>query len=163
MTKTLILMRHCKSSWEGSLTDEERPLNPRGQNAATALGDWLRRFSLAPDEILCSSAARTIETTDRLSLGLPYTPIPALYMASSDQIVTQIERATGDTLLLVAHNPGIGDFADRLAASRPNHTRFMDYPSGATTVFQCDIDEWSHLKFGQSTITQFITPKELTS
>jgi len=48
--RQLILMRHAKSAWgDPSLGDHARPLNKRGQRAATALGYWLHAKDLVPD------------------------------------------------------------------------------------------------------------------
>ncbi|WP_293450168.1 histidine phosphatase family protein [Planktotalea sp.] len=161
MSKTLIVMRHAKSSWDNPVEDIERSLNERGRNGATALGNWMRTLSLNPNEILCSSAERTQETGALLKLTTSMTLNKALYMASSDVMMNHVQRATGDTLLIIAHNPGIGEFAERLAVTAPNNPRFFNYPSGATTVFDCDIDTWDDLKFGAATSTQFITPHDL--
>ena len=161
MSKTLIVMRHAKSSWDAPVTDFERALNERGRIGASALGDWLRRLPLKPDQILTSSAERTQETGLRLKLSAPLTPLRALYMASSDVLLDQTQRAQGDVVLIIAHNPGIGEFAERLAQTAPNHPRFFDYPSGATTVFSCEIDSWLDLKFGVSSVAHFTTPKDL--
>lgn len=162
MSKTLIVMRHAKSSWENASEDIERPLNERGQIGAVALGDWLRTQTLAPDETLCSNARRVQQTGAGLKIATPLTKIGALYMASEDILLKHVQKAKGDTVLLLAHNPGIGEFAEQLAQSAPNNPRFFNYPSGATTVFSCDIENWSDLKFGDNIVTHFITPKELT-
>ena len=161
MSKTLIVMRHAKSSWDRPVSDIERALNERGRSGATALGAWLRQHALEPDEILCSSAERTQETAQCLKLATPITSLPALYMAPADVLLKHIARASGDVVLVLAHNPGIGEFAERLAKSPPDHPRFLDYPSGATTVFSCDIDSWSDLKFASAEPRLFITPRDL--
>jgi phosphohistidine phosphatase len=44
--KTLLLMRHAKSSWkEPELADHERPLNKRGKLNAPRMGRLLREQS----------------------------------------------------------------------------------------------------------------------
>ncbi len=84
-----MLLRHAKSSWGApTLSDHERPLSPRGERAAAAMGMYLARSEPAPDVILCSSARRTRETLDtvraRLS-GAPRVSVEdALYGASPD-------------------------------------------------------------------------------
>ena len=161
MSKTLIVMRHAKSSWDRPVSDIERSLNERGRNGAVALGDWLHENALEPDEILCSSAERTQETARCLKLAAPITSSPALYMAPAEVLLKHAARATGDTVLLVAHNPGIGELAERLANQIPTHPRFLDYPSGATTVFSCDLNNWDDLRFGSATPRHFTTPRDL--
>jgi phosphohistidine phosphatase len=161
MSKTLIVMRHAKSSWDNPVEDIARSLNERGRNGAAALGNWMRTLSIIPDEILCSTAVRTQETGQLLKFETPLSLNKALYMTTSDVMMNHVQRTTGDTVLIIAHNPGIGEFAERLAITAPNNPRFFNYPSGATTVFNCDIDAWSDLKFGTATATQFITPHDL--
>ncbi|MEL7089640.1 MAG: histidine phosphatase family protein, partial [Planctomycetota bacterium] len=59
MTRTLILMRHAKSSWDDpGLTDHDRPLNRRGRLAAPLMAAWLAEIDAAPDHALVSSAIR---------------------------------------------------------------------------------------------------------
>ena len=57
--KYLGLLRHAKSDWSLGLEDHDRPLNKRGQRSAEAIGYWLARKGLSPDEILCSTSKRT--------------------------------------------------------------------------------------------------------
>ena len=70
--KTLVLMRHAKSSWSGDLSDFDRPLNSRGIRSARALGNWLRSNDLLPDFALVSAAKRTVETFDKLKMNCPF-------------------------------------------------------------------------------------------
>lgn len=159
--KTLILMRHCKSSWDTPGPDKNRLLNDRGRKSAKALGNWLRQHGLLPTEILCSSAARTLETTQRLKISGAFDPIDALYLASPETMLDIVRQAQSDTVLLVGHNPGIAELADWLAVKPTNHPRFADYPTGATTVFECDISSWADLHPNANNIAQFIIPREL--
>lgn len=159
--KTLIIMRHAKSSWDTPLTDVERPLNARGKAAASALGDWLRAQNLQPDQIMCSYAVRTMETVERLGLDVSYHPNRALYLAPSELMFDRLQEAVGETVLIVAHNPGCGDLAQDLAQAPNAHPRFADYPTGATCVLRFEIQAWSQLKLHSGAITDFVIPKEL--
>src|SRR5438105_4097768 len=68
MSKTLLIMRHAKSSWkEAELDDHERPLNKRGRRAAPAMGQLLRENSLTPDAILSSTALRARQTAEAVA------------------------------------------------------------------------------------------------
>jgi len=161
--KTLILMRHAKSSWDSPLTDVERPLNARGQTGATALGKWLRSQALQPDSILCSYAVRTMETVERLALGVPYHPIRSLYLAPSELMYDHLLNASGETLLMVAHNPGTADLAHDLTNAPSGHDRFEDHPTGSTSVLTFDIARWADLKMGTGTLAHFVIPADLDS
>ena len=61
--KTLLLLRHGKSSWsDASLADHDRPLKKRGVEAAKRMGQLLTELNLVPDHILTSSAVRATAT-----------------------------------------------------------------------------------------------------
>ena len=71
MVRRLILMRHAKSSWaDDDAADIDRVLNCRGRKSCKAVGRWLRDEGQIPDQVLCSSAARTRETWDRIAAEL---------------------------------------------------------------------------------------------
>jgi phosphohistidine phosphatase len=160
--KTLILMRHAKSSWaEPGRSDHSRPLNGRGRRGAEALGAWMARNDLAPDEVLCSDSARTQETWRRLDLPGEPSFDKALYHAESAALMTRLNTATGARVLMIAHNPGIADFACRLTPDRPDHPRFAQYPTGATTVLTFDISDWAELDWGTGRIAAFVVPADL--
>lgn len=165
MTHTLILMRHAKSDWtHAGLRDHERPLNGRGRVSAKALGDWLRAQGHVPDEVLCSSATRTGETLQRLALSADVlvTYTSDLYHAEADTMRDVLTRAKGPCVLMIGHNPGICDFAHRLVRAVPKHSRFEDYPTGATLVVAFDIGSWREIGWHNGQLIDFIVPRELT-
>ncbi|MFK7940022.1 MAG: histidine phosphatase family protein [Roseovarius sp.] len=163
MTKRLILMRHAKSGWDDpTLDDHDRPLNGRGRVSAQALGDWLRTKRIFPDQALVSSAARTRETFARLGLAMDAGFDRALYLAPPNVMMTALKGATGDTVLMIGHNPGIAELANSLMREQPNHTRFYDYPTCATLVAEFQIDDWAQLTPGSGALVEFTIPRELT-
>lgn len=166
--KTLILTRHAKSSWDDlTLQDHERILNKRGRAGAKAIGGWLADHNYAPDEVLCSTAERCRETYARIATHLTDAPEPVLrrrlYLAPPTVMYQSLKTAKGATVMMLGHNPGIGDFADALLGGpRPTHPKFLQYPSGATTVFQFDIADWSDPFMGKGRVLDFVVPKDLT-
>lgn len=161
--KRLILMRHAKSSWgEPELSDHARPLNGRGKRSAEALGDWLRQRNFTPDQILSSSSTRTRETFAKLGLNGDVQWLDRLYHADPDDILRALRQATGQTVLVLGHNPGIAEFAQDIVEKAPDHPRFDDYPTGATLVAEFDIDDWSLLEMGTGRTLAFVVPRELT-
>ncbi len=162
MTRTLILMRHAKSSWDdASLGDHDRPLNKRGQRSARALGLWLRDKPWQPDQALVSTSTRTRETFAGLGLPLDAEFSRSLYHASPTDLQLMLEMAHGQTVLMIAHNPGICFFAREMVRTPPNHSRFSDYPTGATTVMRFDIDDWDDIEPGTGEVLDFVVPREL--
>jgi phosphohistidine phosphatase len=163
MTKTLILMRHAKSSWDAPVAgDHARPLNDRGRKSAKALGDWMRAKGWLPDQVLSSSSERTRETFAGLGISVAPTFTGDLYHAGPDQILPVLARATGQMVLFLGHNPGIAEFAEQLVRNAPDHARFYDYPTGATLVVQFDIDSWDQLRCGSGEVLDFTVPRDLT-
>lgn len=163
MTRTLILMRHAKSSWgDPSLPDHDRPLNKRGRDASTALGQWLQDAAWQPDQALVSDAVRTRETFDRLNLPIEAEYTGSLYHANTADMQLVLEMATGDTVLMIGHNPGISEFAEVLVKAPPEHRKFRDFPTGATIIMRFDIDSWDKVDTGMGEVLDFITPRELT-
>jgi phosphohistidine phosphatase len=159
----LILMRHAKSDWSVDDEDHARPLNKRGEASARILGEWLKAESYMPDEILCSTSQRTRETLSLLRLGAAARFEQHLYHASPDTLLTILRTAQGRTVLLVGHNPGIATLASGLAAQRPPHIRFRDYPTGATLIVDFDISSWAELALGTGRARDFVIPRELMS
>ncbi|MDT8326058.1 MAG: histidine phosphatase family protein [Roseovarius sp.] len=163
MTRHLILMRHAKSDWgSAGQRDHDRPLNARGRASAKALGQWMKARSPLPDEILCSSARRTQETCGLLGLSTPPTLLKSLYLAEAHEMLAVLQGATGKTVVMLAHNPGIAEFAEDLVAEPPDHERFGDYPTGATLLLRFDIADWPDLRPGTGEVEAFVIPRELT-
>ena len=60
---SMLLLRHAKSSWDDpALADFDRPLAPRGEEAALRMGAYMAAHDLLPDLILCSTAQRARQT-----------------------------------------------------------------------------------------------------
>ncbi|MWD26564.1 histidine phosphatase family protein [Aquicoccus sp. SCR17] len=160
MTRTLILMRHAKSSWNKAGPDHDRPLNDRGRRSAAALGEWLHRKHYLPDEALVSSAARTMETWQRLDLDTVLRVEPQLYHADAELMLRVLRKADGKTVLVLGHNPGIADFAHLLLARPPEHPRFDAFPTCATLVCRLPAT-WSDAAFGCAEPLDFTVPRDL--
>ena len=166
--KRLILTRHAKSSWDDPMTpDHDRPLNERGKAAAADLGQWLASRGYVPDKVLCSDAVRTRATFSGIAPALPATPVlelkPALYHAGPDVMLAVLQNAKADCVMMIGHNPGIAEFAERLVAKAPANAEFARYPTGATLVADFMIDEWTELGWGTGVVDDFIVPREMVA
>ncbi|MBL4918761.1 SixA phosphatase family protein [Szabonella alba] len=166
MTKRLILTRHAKSSWDDPLTpDHDRPLNERGKTAAADLGAWLASRGHVPDQVLCSDALRTRKTWSGIAPALPGTPIldlkPALYHAGPDVMLAVLRHANADCVMMIGHNPGIAEFAQRLLQVPPLNPQFPRYPTGATLVADFAISDWSEADWGGAALLEFVIPREI--
>ena len=159
--KTLIVMRHAKSSWaDPGVSDLDRPLNARGQKSAKAIGEWLRFGGFRPDLVLCSSARRTAQTWEHMGCEAELRFRRNLYLAPPETILSELQQADGDCVLVLAHNPGIAEFAEMILNTPPSHERFQHYPTAATLVAQFEGD-WSELRAGIATARAFTVPRDL--
>ena len=118
--KTLLLLRHAKSSWkDGDLDDHDRPLNGRGKRDAPRMGRLLAEESLLPELILCSSAKRCRKTAEHVIAVSGYrgeTRITGeLYEAGAEKLREVLAGLTGEPtrVLLIAHNPGLEELLER--------------------------------------------------
>jgi phosphohistidine phosphatase len=118
--KTLVLVRHAKSSWDHDVDDHERPLSGRGRRDAEALGRLLAADGVRPDLALCSDAIRTRETWDRaVAAGATSAEVRyarEIYHAWVPELVALIRKVPGhvNTLLMLGHAPGIPDLVEHL-------------------------------------------------
>ena len=71
--KTLLLLRHAKSSWKDKdASDHDRPLNKRGKRNAALMGWLLQKEVLVPDIIVSSTAVRARDTAVRVAKSCYY-------------------------------------------------------------------------------------------
>lgn len=158
----LILIRHGKSSWDDPFGDDHaRTLNQRGRDAAKAIGEWLQANNYVPDLMLVSDAVRTVETADLICPCFKTVPEvefkASLYHAAPDTILDLVGRKDAACIAVIAHNPGIGMLANGLVSLAPNHRRFADYPTCATTVIDFD----GEIARGQGRVVDFTVPRDL--
>lgn len=163
-------MRHAKSDWHSSApTDYARPLNKRGRGDALRMGQWLRQHHIFPDTILSSSATRARQTTMAViqELGLDESVvqyIDELYLANRDTLRSFLERglASNQSILLVAHNPGMDDLVEWLASAPPALSASGKLvTTGAIARIEL-ADYPGRLGQGMATSLQIIRPRELT-
>lgn len=169
--KRLCLLRHAKSDWsDTALDDAARPLNKRGKKAAGFMADFILKRGFKPDEVLCSTAKRARHTCDPLAQKLaaadPDVRIAYrddLYMAMPEDLLRIIHGADGkaETLLIIAHNPGLELLAALLAESPEEAARLEHFPTGAFAVFDFDTPSWSGVLPAKGKLVFYGKPREL--
>lgn len=169
--KTLLLLRHAKSSWDNPAAgDFDRPLNERGRQAAPRVGRFLAESGLTPDRVVCSPAQRTRETWEAVQgeLGPPRE-------ASFDQTVylgapgTLLEIAQGqpddaDTIMLIGHNPGIEALATWLAGqgdAAALEALSFKYPTAGLAILDFEVDRWAEIDRAVGSLRAFVRPSDL--
>ena len=175
MTKTLYLLRHAKSSWDQSgIEDHDCPLNARGIENATQMGQHMRGKGYAPALILCSSARRTRETLERIQPNLPRDGQiryePGLYLATPARMLALVQD-TDDAIpsvMVIAHSPGTEGCALSLArteAGREEQQRRAQieekFPTAALAVLTLPATRWRDIRPGTGALIAFIRPRDL--
>jgi phosphohistidine phosphatase len=161
----LYLLRHAKSSWDDpGRPDRERPLAPRGMRDAKRVAKHLGRLGVAPELVLCSPAARTRETLERVLPALAGVDVQVddeLYGAPSEALLERL-RAVPDevgSVMLIGHNPGLQDLALTLASDNALRERVAaKFPTAALATLA--LPSW-RLSPGDGELVDFVVPKEL--
>ncbi|QFU07671.1 phosphoglyceromutase [Rhodobacteraceae bacterium THAF1] len=166
MSRRLILTRHAKSDWDdGVLTDHERPLNARGHRSAAAIGSWLTERGYVPDLACLSTAQRVVETWAGIAPRLGKEPEVmwdrALYLSSPDTMLNLLAEQTAQTVIVIAHNPGMGSLAQLMAEDPPQNAAFDRFPTCATLVLDFATDNW-RIEPLTGRVVDFVVPRDLT-
>ena len=159
--KTLVLIRHAKSSWDhADLDDEDRPLNRRGLRDAPVMGRRLADRGLAPDVVLSSTAVRARTTAELIAGELGFDPArivadDRLYGASVDEVLGVIGELD-DALscaIVVGHNPETESIAHRFS------DEINEMPTCAVAEFTFDVSSWSELADAEPLTVRVDTPR----
>ena len=144
--RTLLILRHGKSSWKHpGLADHDRPLNKRGLRDAPRMGRLLRDEDLVPDRIVSSTAVRARATAELVAGELGYRGTVErsrdLYLASVPDIIRVLANDGGDAarLLVVGHNPGLEELVAALTGG------YAALPTAALARVDLELDAWSNL------------------
>lgn len=162
--KTLILVRHAKSSWDDPrLADFDRPLNGRGKRDVPKMAEYLASKDIHADLIVSSPANRAITTAQIIQEYQP-SPKPAiiqersLYHASVSSIlnVVQDQPDAAATLMIFGHNPGFTDCANQLTDAY-----IENIPTCGVVGIQFQIDSWAQAGDNVGVNIFFYTPKAI--
>jgi phosphohistidine phosphatase len=161
--KTLLLMRHAKSSWkETDLPDQERPLNKRGRNDAPLMGHLLVDRELVPERILSSSAVRARQTAEAVieTSGFkgPVDTLDQLYLAEAEDYIAALQKLPDalERVMIIGHNPGLETLLQMLSK------RIESLPTAVLAHLVLPIDQWSQLTVETTgELVEIWRPKEL--
>lgn len=160
--KTLILVRHAKSSWsDSSLMDIQRPLNKRGSRNAPEMGKRLKNRGILPDIIVSSPAVRAFTTAELISKEIGYSSNQIrisheLFHSSSSGILETIRSLENEynCAMLFGHNPGFTYFANELC-----NIDIWNIPTAGLVECTLNIDKWGDTSKGIGELSYFDFPK----
>ena len=161
--KTLLLMRHAKSSWkENELKDFDRPLTKKGKKNVPKMGRLIAEEELLPDRIFSSPAVRASQTAEAFveSSGYMaevefiegyYMGEPAAYTDPLINLPDEVQR-----VLIIGHNPGLEALLQMLTG------RVESLSTGAIAYLVLPIKHWPELnKDTEGELIQLWAPRDL--
>jgi len=156
--KTLLVLRHAKSSWESPDEDHERPLLKRGKRAAKRVGKELRKRELRPSLILCSTAKRARSTAKRAAKAGRFTgqtvETRELYMTGVDRQLPLLAAVDDqhECIMVVGHNPDSEALVSALTGKQ------VPLPTATLACLDLPIDSWSAIAESQGSLRFVVTP-----
>ena len=139
--KTLLVMRHAKSSWDNPHdTDHMRPLNERGDRDAPLMAARIAELGLPLDAVVTSDATRAMQTASYVAASTlaPMVATADLYHAGVSEWQQVVAGFSDDWtgVVGVAHNPGVAELLERMGGGG-------DVPSA--TVLHLQLPSWDRL------------------
>ena len=146
MMKTLILIRHAKSSWKTpGLPDRLRTLNKRGRQDAPVMGERLANRGVEVDRVISSPATRALATAEFVTeeIGFPWDDVivdERLYHAAAFDLLRVIQDLEDhlDCVMCFGHNPGLTDLVNHLS---PYY--IANVPTCGVVELRFDVDTWA--------------------
>lgn len=159
--KSIILVRHGKSSWEYDVLDRERPLKSRGvKDAKLVVKEFLKENSV-PKFIYSSPAKRALSTCKIFvkSMKLPETSISViekLYDFGGENVVDFIKNHSDncDEIMIFGHNHAFTSIANIFGS-----IFIANLPTSGLVKINFETNNWKHIEKGETEL--LIIPKEL--
>jgi phosphohistidine phosphatase len=163
-TKTIYLMRHGKSSWDGfELPDLERPLLPVGINKTLKVAEFLNEKQIQPDILLSSNAIRAYETAKIVANKINHNVedivcSEEIYKAGEQEIFDKLYELDNSvySVMIFGHNPTFTDFVNKFATPM-----IENLPTSALAAITFNTDKWEDISKSEFTFDFLITPKML--
>lgn len=161
--KSLLIVRHAKSSWDDiSQKDFERPLNDRGKKDAPAMAKRLQKEKAVVLDAMISSPAKRAFTTAKFFAEVfdvkkkNIIEWPELYEASIDKFYKAVASLNDDytSVALFSHNPGITAFTNSLT-----NARIDDMPTCAVFALNILSNSWKDFETAEKEFWFFDYPK----
>ncbi|MGV3765790.1 MAG: SixA phosphatase family protein [Chitinophagaceae bacterium] len=162
MERTIILIRHAKSSWaDPDMSDFDRPLNERGKRDVPVMAARLLNRGIHPGLLVSSTAKRAASTARGFAAVLNY-PEPAiawkpeLYLPEPDVFASVIKQLpdTAKTIAIFSHNPGVTYFSNRLSG-----VRIDDMPTCSMVAARINLSSWKDFEERSTKFWFFDAPK----
>lgn len=159
--KSVLIIRHAKSSWDLDVEDFDRPLNHRGQTDAPVMAKRLIKKDIQIDAFISSPAKRALSTAALFAEAYEkktktILTVPSLYEPVIEAFHAAINNLDNiyKVVAVFSHNPAITDFANQLTSVRVD-----DMPTCAVFAVKADIKTWKEFTSAQKQFWFFDYPK----
>jgi phosphohistidine phosphatase len=163
--KTLIVIRHAKSSWDNpELSDFNRPLNERGERDAPKMAKRFKEKEITVNAMVSSPAERALATCRVFAdiLGFPEGNIQTskdLYHAGDEEILDVVrglkDLPVGDEVVMIfGHNPGLTEFVNNLIEEDIDNI-----PTTGVVCCKLDVERWTDVRWACGEREFFDYPK----
>ena len=106
-------LRHGDAIQSPAMHDSERPLSPLGIRQASAAGAFLKALNVYPDLIYSSPLLRAQQTAEEVRICLGVDKVHATEFlipgTRKEQLFDQLNQSKSKSLLLVGHEPHLGE------------------------------------------------------
>jgi len=162
--KTLILVRHAKSSWKDTtLNDIQRPLNKRGNKDASKMGKHMAEHKILPEVIFSSPGLRALTTARLISVRIGIQPNDIIidekiYTFDSESLLNVIKSLKNkyERVMIVGHNPAITEVVNYLCGSKIDNV-----PTCGVAVLRFPMNSWKKIGKNKAKLDSFDYPKKL--
>ncbi len=155
--KSLILVRHAKSSWDFGVSDKQRPLEGKGILAIEKVAQKVG--GILPENLVfwSSTALRASETskifckTINISIS-KINFIDRLYTFDESQLESEIKKCDDsiNSLILFGHNEAITNFVNKFG------NKYIDnVPTAGFVYLEFEQDSWKNINNGKTIRTVF--------
>ncbi len=162
--RRIYILRHAKAVAGTTEADIDRNLADQGIQDAAALGIYFKRKDYTPDYILCSPAARTQQTLEKLELpaAIKQDNPSVIYDGNKAHLLDILRDCPDNTasVLLVGHNPSLHELALKLADedSALFGRLLQGFKPGTMAVLDCPVKIWADLQEHQNAIFDLTEP-----
>lgn len=161
--KTLIVVRHAKSSWANiGQSDFDRSLNDRGKADAPKMAERLLKKNIVPDIFVSSPALRAKNTCKAFCEVFNVQEGEILYAQELYHAPEYVLYNTVSTInnnfniaAIFAHNPGITDFVNSLC----NGMQINNMPTCGIFAVRANTDSWKEFEVAKREFLFFDFPK----
>src|SRR4029077_16742563 len=160
--KTLLLIRHAKSSWDNTgIDDFDRPLNDRGKRDAPEMAARLIKLHQGIDLFVSSPAKRAKKTAELFMKEFradekKIIVVPSLYHATPRDFTEAILEFANryGSIAVFSHNPGITSFDSSLT-----EVQIDNMPTCSIFALTIAGDSWTNFNESPKTFLFFDYPK----